>query len=48
MKEGIQRDVDHLYALLDQCKNEDILQQIRKNNIRETVWNAVKTVLNLC
>ena len=31
MKEDIQRDMDHLYALLDQCTHEDILQQIRKN-----------------
>ena len=31
MKEDIQRDMDHLYALLDQCTDEDILQQIRKN-----------------
>ena len=31
MKEDIQRDMDHLYTLLDQCTDEDILQQIRKN-----------------
>ena len=31
MKEDIQRDMDHLYSLLDQCTDEDILQQIRKN-----------------
>ena len=29
MKEDIQRDMDHLYVLLDQCTDEDILQQIR-------------------
>ena len=28
MKEDIQRDMNHLYALLDQCIHEDILQQI--------------------
>ena len=27
----IERDMAHLYALLDQCTDEDILQQIRKN-----------------
>ena len=31
MKEDIQRDMDHLYVLLDQCTAVDILQQIRKN-----------------
>ena len=31
MKEDIQRDMDHLYVLLDQCTDENILQQIRKN-----------------
>ena len=31
MKEDIQRDMDHVYALLDQCTDEDILQQFRKN-----------------
>ena len=30
MKEEIQRDMDYLYVLLDQCTDEDILQQIRK------------------
>ena len=35
MKEDIQRDIDHLYAMLDQCTDEDILQQIRKNIIAE-------------
>ena len=29
MKEDIQRDMDHLYVLLEQCTDEDILQQIR-------------------
>ena len=29
IKEDIQRDMDHLYTLLDQCTDEDILQQIR-------------------
>ena len=30
MKEDIQRDIDHLYALLDQCTHQEgILQQIR-------------------
>ena len=38
MKENIQRDMDHLYFLLDQCADEDILQQIRKN---------IRTALNL-
>ena len=38
MKEDIQRDMDHLYALLDQRTHEDILQQLRKN---------IRTVLNL-
>ena len=38
MKEDIQRDMDHLYTLLDQCTDEDILQQIRKN---------IRAVLNL-
>ena len=28
MKEDIQRDMNHLYTLLDQCTDEDILQQI--------------------
>ena len=36
MKEDIQRDMDHLYVLLDHCAHEDILQQIRKN-IRATL-----------
>ena len=31
MKEDIQRDMNHLYTLLDQYTDEDILQQIRKN-----------------
>ena len=31
MKEDIQRDIVHLYALLDQCTDEDLLQQIRKS-----------------
>ena len=31
MKEDIQRDMDHLYALLDQCTDKDILQHIRMN-----------------
>ena len=31
MKEDIQRDMDHVYALLDQCTDRDILQQFRKN-----------------
>ena len=31
MKEDIQRDIDHLYVLLDQCMDEDILEQRRKN-----------------
>ena len=35
MKEDIQRDIDHLYAMLDQYTDEDILQQIRKNIIAE-------------
>ena len=26
-----QRDMDHLYTLLDQCTDEDILQHVRKN-----------------
>ena len=30
--------MDHLYTLLDQCTDEDILQQIRKN---------IRAVLNL-
>ena len=38
MNEDIQRDMDHLYALLDQCTHEDILQHVRKN---------IKAVLNL-
>ena len=33
MKEDIQRDMDHLYTLLEQCTHEDILQQTRKNII---------------
>ena len=40
MKEDIQRDMDHLYTLLDQCTQEDILQQIRKNII--AVLNLVE------
>ena len=40
IKEDIQRDIDHLYAMLDQCTDEDILQQIRKNIIPEL--NLVK------
>ena len=31
MKEDIQRDMNHLYTLLDHYTDEDILQQIRKN-----------------
>ena len=31
MKEDIQRDMDHLYPLLDQCTDEDILQHVRMN-----------------
>ena len=31
MKEHVQRDIDHLYVLLDHCTHEDVLQQIRKN-----------------
>ena len=31
MKEDIEKDKDHLYALLDHCTHENILQQIRKN-----------------
>ena len=31
MKEDIERDMDHLYALLDQCTDEDILQHVKKN-----------------
>ena len=38
MNEDIQRDMDHLYTLLDQCTHEDILQHVRKN---------IKAVLNL-
>ena len=38
MKEDTQRDMDHLYVLLDQCTDEDILRQIRKN---------IQPVLNL-
>ena len=38
MKEYIQRDMDHLYTLLDQCRGEDILQQIIKD---------IRAVLNL-
>ena len=38
MKEDIQRDMDHLYTLLDQCTDEDILQHVRKN---------IRAVLNL-
>ena len=30
-KEEIQKDMDHLYALLDQYTNEDILQHVRKD-----------------
>ena len=40
MKEDIQKDMDHLYALLDHCTDEDILQQTRKNII--TRLNFVK------
>ena len=29
IKEDIQRDMNHLYVLLDQCTDEHILQQIR-------------------
>ena len=32
MKEDIHRDMAHLYVLLDQCMDEDILQQIRRYN----------------
>ena len=39
MKEDIQRDIDHLYALF-QCTDEDILQQIRKN--KRAAFNLVK------
>ena len=38
IKEDMQRDMDHLYVLLDQCTREDILQQIRKD---------IRAVLNL-
>ena len=38
MKDDIQRDMDHLYTLLDQCTDEDILQHVRKN---------IRAVLNL-
>ena len=38
MKEDIQRDMDHLYTLLDQCTDEHILQHVRKN---------IRAVLNL-
>ena len=38
IKEDIQRDMDHLHALLDQCTDEDILQYVRKN---------IRAVLNL-
>ena len=31
MKEDVHRDMAYLYTLLDQCTDEDILQQIRKN-----------------
>ena len=31
MKDDIQRDMDHLYAMLDQCTDEYILPQVRKN-----------------
>ena len=31
MKEDIQRDMDHLYTLLDQCTHGDILQHVKKN-----------------
>ena len=34
----IQRDMDHLYTLLDQCTDEDILQHVKKN---------IKAALNL-
>ena len=27
----IQRDMDHLYTLFDQCTDEDILQHVKKN-----------------
>ena len=30
-KEEIQRDMDYLYTLLDQCTDEDILQHVRKD-----------------
>ena len=29
MKKDIQRDMTHLYALLDQCTDEDILQETK-------------------
>ena len=31
MEEDIQRDMDHLYTLLDHCTHKDILQQVREN-----------------
>ena len=39
MQEDMQRDMVRLYALLNQCTDEDLLQQIRKN---------IRAALNIC
>ena len=47
MKEDIQIDMDHLYVLLDQCTDEDILQQIRKN-IRAALNLVEVNIIEVC